>query len=67
MEDKGEFLTHGIPIVSARGRPGRYSRLRRMAHRLRDERKLSARDWRQEMLEEVQEETIDHSQRFGDR
>ena len=49
------------------GRTGRKSRMRRLSHRLRDERKLADRERRQEVLEEAQEDTIDQSQGFGDR
>ena len=48
-------------------RAGRRTRLRSLSYRERDERRLDARDWRQEGLEEAQEDTIDQSQRFGNR
>ena len=41
--------------------------MRRLSHRLRNERKLADRERRQEVLEEAQEDTIDQSQGFGDR
>jgi hypothetical protein len=55
---------HGAEIY---GRTGRKSRMRRLSHRLRDERRLADRERRQEVLEEAQEDTIDQGQGFGDR
>jgi hypothetical protein len=53
---------HGAEVY---GRTGRKTRLLRRNHRLHDERKFSARDWRQEMSEEAQEDIIEKSQGFG--
>ena len=52
---------HGAEVY---GRTGRMSRLLRMNHRLRDERRLSAHDWRHEG--DAQEEISDQNQSLGD-
>lgn len=50
-----------------RGGRRRTTRLKRWNDKLRDDRKFADRNWRQEMEEEAQEDTIDQSQGFGDR